>query len=273
MAFKYKDTKATNLQFYNSLSLLPHPTATMSTSVIINLVDTDDEEFYRDLETQRAILNSNDSSTTPAIIDLVGIDDDEFHLDIETQRTILNWNDSSDVFLTLIVHIHTQQDIKPKVENLDHEYNIPSSSCHGREHNQADPSSRDQGCGFSFIHVGSSTKPKVNTRPRRMIADEGYIDAPVPDVPAEANDNCAANAGRPPGPKMTCLYSQVDFDEDESQREIERELELELEKEFEHNTESSIGRYELETLMEEPEASMGDYNRKRKGRLHPPTLK
>ncbi|KAF9079085.1 hypothetical protein BGX27_007103, partial [Mortierella sp. AM989] len=92
----------------------------MSTPVIINLVDTDDEEFYSDLETQRAILDSNNSSTTPVIIDLVDTDDDEFHLDIKAQRAILNWDDSSDAFLTLIVHIHTQQDIKPKVENLDH---------------------------------------------------------------------------------------------------------------------------------------------------------
>ncbi|KAF9079657.1 hypothetical protein BGX27_006139, partial [Mortierella sp. AM989] len=78
---------------------------TMSTSVIINLVDTDDEEFYHNLETQRAILNSDDSSTTPVIIDLVDTDDDEFHLDIKAQRA----------------------DIKPKVENMDHEYNTPSS--------------------------------------------------------------------------------------------------------------------------------------------------
>ncbi|KAF9093072.1 hypothetical protein BGX27_001676 [Mortierella sp. AM989] len=61
----------------------------MSTSLIINLVDTDDEEFYRDLETQRAILNSNDSSTTPVIIDLVDTDDDESHLDIKAQRLVL----------------------------------------------------------------------------------------------------------------------------------------------------------------------------------------
>ncbi|KAF9343594.1 hypothetical protein BGX26_005497, partial [Mortierella sp. AD094] len=190
----------------------------MATPEIINLVDTDDEEFYKDLETQRTILNWDDSSDdfkvkvedldreydTPEIINLINTDDEEFYNDPGTQQAILNWEDSSD-------------DIKVKAEDLNQEYNTSSPSRHGRERNESGSSSRGQGSSLSFIHVGTSAKSQVPARPRRMIMEEesdsdaesldnpwtppaytGHkldIDAPVLGAPPDANHNRALNAG------------------------------------------------------------------------------
>ncbi|KAF9142293.1 hypothetical protein BGX20_007307, partial [Mortierella sp. AD010] len=161
-------------------------------------------------------------------------------------------------------------DMKVKTEGLDQEYNTRSPYHHNREH-ESGPSDHGQGGGLSFIHVGTSRKSQVRARPCRMIVEEESesdaedldnpwtppeytgqeleIDPPVIGEPEDPNNNRALGAGAS-GPKVTCLYTQVDFDEDESQREIEHELDLELQRDLEENAESSIHRYEKESQVE-----------------------
>ncbi|KAF9154396.1 hypothetical protein BGX20_004689 [Mortierella sp. AD010] len=140
----------------------------MAIPEIINLIDTDDEEFYNDLGAQRTTLNWDGSSdvkvedmdkNTPQIIDLTDSDDDDFYDDPRTQQAILNWEDSSD-------------DMKVKHEDLDQEYNTPSPCHHDRERNETGPSGHGQGSGLSFIHVGTSEKARVPARPCRLIVEE-----------------------------------------------------------------------------------------------------
>ncbi|KAG0007863.1 hypothetical protein BGZ80_004144, partial [Entomortierella chlamydospora] len=118
-------------------------------------------------------------------------------------------------------------------------------------------SSRGQGSGLSFIHVGTSEKSQVPARRRGLIVEE-ESESDAEDLgnpwtpPAYTGHELDIN---PPvfgasGPKMTCLYTQIDFDEDESQREIEQELDLELRRDLEEGAESSIHKYEQESLMD-----------------------